>query len=153
MIFPAIIFLWVVLLAVAIRFRSVPAAIFIVCAVAHQVLCGSIDGPKYYVTAAIFDSLAVVLLWGCVAKDRRNKIARRLQIISIISMILNFVGLLMYEGGFWMQPYNAAFLVLYSSAIAVVMGGGPGVEGLGTGSFKFRPGLRRSTDCLSEKQI
>jgi hypothetical protein len=149
MIFQTTVFLWFILVAAAIRYRSVPAAIFIACALLHQVLCGGIDGPRYYVTAAAFDAFAVVLLarYCCV-------VSRRLAFIAVISSVVNFFGLIVFTNPYFetMVPYRLAAMVLYCAAIAVVMGGASSVEGLATRRPEFRFNFRNRRQRLSEKQ-
>lgn len=137
--------LWSILIAAALRSQRISAAIFVLCGAAHQCLYGPGSGAGYYVAAAAFDALAVVLLMPRVARCRA---AARLQTLSMFSIVGNIAGWRWYEGYHDMAPYDTAFLVLYAAAILIMIGG----RGVG-GDAEFHFNYRRSSHRVWEKSV
>lgn len=94
--------------------RRKSAYIFIVPTVIHSLVSGSFDDQWYYLSAALTDSFAIILLSCLVAVD---KLTVRLMIFSALSMCLNLIGLVMYEMYLPSTIYDALFIALYAGVI------------------------------------
>lgn len=120
--------------------RRKAALIFIVPTVIHSLASGSLSDRWYYLSAALTDSFAIILLSCLVAVD---KLTVRLMIFSALSMCLNLVGLIMYE---MYQPatiYDALFIALYAGVIIALADQEGSNVGMGR-TDKLRPGRLRN---------
>lgn len=119
--------------------RASAAIVFTSAAVVHEMLLSSLDGFSYYGSAALFD-LIVILILTIIPVTR---LSIRLQVISFVSAILNFIGWVMWT--LYLPPdwYNAAFIVLYgvSAFVLSISGGG---DDVGNRTLdRRRSGIRR----------
>ena len=114
--------LLLVLLAVALfqkeRARFFVCMTFACFTLIHDVIFRDVDGLLYYVSAASFDLLIISLISlerGC------KKLVTRLQILSLSSIALNFIGWMMWVS--YMSPkfYNAAYIVFYFVTVVCML--------------------------------
>ncbi|MCK5018039.1 MAG: hypothetical protein KAS32_13365 [Candidatus Peribacteraceae bacterium] len=90
--------------------------IFATVALMHDLYLSSLDGLFYYGSAAVFDFVVIILL----SKLKPIMLVCDIQLISLISMILNAIGWAMWM--FYLSPalYNGAFIGLYLCACFVI---------------------------------
>ncbi|MCK5641087.1 MAG: hypothetical protein KAJ19_09830 [Gammaproteobacteria bacterium] len=114
--------IYVVLLAAAV-FRPSPAgAVFVSCATVHALASPLFHDQGYYLSAAFVDLTVIGFLASLDTLDRK---ILQLQILSAVSMVCNFGGWALWLA--YMPPtyYDAAFVALYLTAIAVIIQNGP----------------------------
>lgn len=99
--------------------RFYAAFVFAGLTVLHDPLFGDLDGLAYYGSAALTDLLILTLLAGVYPVP---KMVISLQFMSIVSVILNGIGYVMWFN--WMVPtvYNSLFIVFYVCSILVMLG-------------------------------
>lgn len=105
-------------LVAALLYRPTKASfIFVATATFFQYACGNLDGQYYFTLGAACDLIVAAMLF-------REKITRRvlnLILLSLISIILNLSGNLMW---WFYQPlgwYSQSFQYLYLIAFAVIL--------------------------------
>lgn len=97
--------------------RRVTAFLFAAPTIALTLVSGHFNDHMYYISAALTDSLIIILLaWFITA----SKLAVQLMVISLISMCLNLVGLMIYKMHQSPTIYNALFMVLYTGVVFVL---------------------------------
>lgn len=102
------------------RNRALLCALFCYSAILHDVLFGAADGEMYYLSAAAFDFVVVMVLHRLFD----SKLSVTIQKISLLSMLLNFGGYILWYN--YMEPmmYDYLFLALYAYAIFIFIGRG-----------------------------
>ena len=109
--------------------RTLAACIFGGATIFYGSVSGGLAGAEYYVGAAMVDLAIIVLLSGIYPAPR---LVERLQAVCVASILLNFVGWMLWF--FYVSPsaYDSAFIGLYIYAVYAllkkdrddVMGGG-----------------------------
>ena len=86
----------------------------------HGAIGRYVDAPLYYYSAMVF-SVSMLGVFCCLMKPMR--LTDNLVDISIISLIINFYGLMIYEAGFLHDTYNIFYAALYLIAILSLLRG------------------------------
>lgn len=101
--------------------RAIAAMVFASLSVVHDIAFSDLNGLAYYGSAALFDLIVILIL----NFTPLTKLSIRLQLISSVSISLNFIGWIMWTLYLPPDAYNAAFIVLYLvSALALIIGSG-----------------------------
>ena len=94
--------------------QKIPARRFVACVIAatealHYGLFNDLDGLMYYGSAALFDLLAIILIANLAIP---SVLAKQVLYISVISIIFNYFGWVLWLT--YMPPtlYNGSFIVL-----------------------------------------
>jgi len=94
--------------------QKIPARRFVACVIAatealHYGLFNDLDGLMYYGSAALFDLLAIILIANLAIP---TVLAKQMLYISVISIIFNYFGWVLWLT--YMPPtlYNGSFIVL-----------------------------------------
>lgn len=119
--------------------RAIAALVFASFSVVHDIAFSDLDGLAYYGSAALFDLIVILILNFTPV----TKLSIRLQLISAVSISLNFIGWIMWTLYLPPDAYNAAFIVLYSvGAFTLIIGSGG--DDMGDHALDRRwPGFRR----------
>ncbi len=104
--------------------RRIVAAIFASTILAHDWMFHSLfnDLFWYYVSAGAFDLVVIMTISNMRCVPR---LGLDIQIVSIVSMTYNFIGLILYIAGHGSIVYYSFYAVLYSWAIFVLLRGEP----------------------------
>lgn len=84
----------------------------------HELFFSAYDGTKYYLSAALFDMAAIILL------SRLNplpKIALDLQIVSFVSILTNTMGWVVWFRYYPPVIYDLAYVVIYSWVLLLLI--------------------------------
>jgi len=110
--------------------RLFSAVIFSFFTILHPLIFINQIGFVYYSSAALFNLLVIISLSKLVEK---SDTALQLQIISLASIIINGAGFLMYSLRLSPAVYNYLFLVVYLSAVFVLLRKDREADGRGLG--------------------
>lgn len=142
--------LLLLLLAVALfqkeRARAFVCVTFACFTLIHDVIFRDVDGLAYYASAGAFDLLIIYLISlerGC------KELVTRLQVLCLLSIVLNFIGWAMWVSYLSPKFYTSAYFVFYSVAIICMLQRGGaydlGYYRMGCGNFS----IRRNSDTCS----
>lgn len=98
--------------------RMYAAALFVISAVAFDAYSVPLTGIEYYGSAAAVDLLVMILLMGV---NPLTRTILTLQAVALLSIFLNIFGWVMWKMYQPPELYNAAFLVLYTVALIVLL--------------------------------
>ena len=91
--------------------------LFVMVATLFQELCGNLDGSIYFFLAAFCDFIVA----GILCRFGTSRKSLDMMLISIVSMLINLIGWLLW---FFYQPldvYVAMFTMLYCAAILTIL--------------------------------
>lgn len=109
--------------------RRFPAAlVFAASLLIHDVFLSKLDGLFYYGSAALFD--LIVITWLANLRQT-SRLTVNLLRLSLVSIVLNFSGWIMWIMYQLPALYNLSYIVLYLCAIIALIK----KEGLGDGSY------------------
>jgi len=108
--------------------QKIPARRFVACVIAatealHYGFFNDLDGLMYYGSAALFDLLAIILIVNLATP---TVLAKQMLYISIVSIVLNYIGWTLWLT--YMPPtlYNWSFVVLNLFTIICLIKREPG---------------------------
>jgi len=111
--------------------QKIPARRFVACVIAateavHYGFFNELDGLMYYGSAALFDLLAIILIVNLAIP---TVLAKQILYISIVSIVLNYIGWTLWLT--YMPPtvYNWSFVVLNLFTIICLIKREPGHGG------------------------
>lgn len=108
--------------------RFTAALIFAASLLIHDVFLSELGGLLYYGSAAFFDLLVITWLANLKQTSRLTVSILR---ISLVSIVLNFTGWLMWISYLKPSLYNLSYIILYTCAIIALIK----KEGLEDGSY------------------
>jgi len=100
--------------------RKYAGMVFAVLAAIHHALMFNVDGWLYYFTAAIADAMVIMLT---IRLRPISKVIETVHTICYISILMNFIGWVMFMSYLPHHAYNASFLLIYGWAIINLMRG------------------------------
>jgi hypothetical protein len=86
--------------------------IFVLLTMSHDCFYGDYDGFGYFSTAAWFDVLIIISLTPI-----KTKFSFDLQLLSVLSIFMNFCGWLLWQGYYEPTAYMSSYVVFYIYAI------------------------------------
>ena len=98
--------------------RAIPAILYAFMTAMHYVCMDRIEGPVYYVAAAIIDFTCLSLAYWVSTKAT---LSYQIMMICFVSIIINTMGWIMYMAYMRPDTYNMLSLALYLWAIAVLL--------------------------------
>ena len=98
--------------------RIFAGAYFVLITLTHDIFLSSLDGFSYYGSAATGGLLAAVLMTGI---NPIPKIVLKLQVVCILSAILNFMGWVLWYLYLPPDAYNIAFICLYLYTVIILL--------------------------------
>lgn len=109
------------LFIVALLTRHAYAMLFVGMTLCHDAFFGEADGLTYYVTAGIADYVTILLINS----------ATFIQLVALSSLILNFIGFLLWFS--YLEPtiYNECFILLYIVTIVLTIKNKDNRDGVG----------------------
>ena len=94
------------------------AIVFCAGLILHDSFLGGLDGYLYFVSAAFVDLLIIVILGLTLSA---NVLAFKLQVLSLLSIVTNSIGWLLWLNYSQSYLYAYIFAALYLSAIIIIM--------------------------------
>ncbi len=122
------------IMALVIRPR-LDAFTFVFVSVMHLVVSERFSDPYYYLSAALFD-LFVISFFA--SMDMVTAKTLQLQTLSVISLIVNFIGWIMWTMYIDPMIYNATFSALYLTALIIILQKDDGANGIGNNRLYAR---------------
>lgn len=98
--------------------RLFAAIIFVGATILHEVAAVNFDGLIYYGSAALLDLVIMILISGIVPTPR---MVIKLNLICLVSIIINMVGWVVWLNYLPPTAYNIAFMALYAWTLAVLL--------------------------------
>lgn len=95
----------------------------------HDLIFGGINHSMYYISASLFDALIILMILLYFAGQ---SISIGLLYVCVASIIINFVGSVLWLTGFSPIIYNNLFIIIYCVAIMVLIR-----EGVDGGNIAF----------------
>jgi hypothetical protein len=114
--------LWIAILIAAMARRSLAAIVYIAATIAHDKIFNVGQGIHYYGSSGI---LHVIIASILIPLHPRSRVARHLQIMCIVGICLDYIGLVSHILEISDSFYGNAYYLVYATAIAIVMRGEP----------------------------
>ena len=97
---------------------------------AHEILFSHLNNAYYFLSAGMLDTIVILLILRF-----KSNLSIPLSVVSLMSIIVNFIGLYLWWNFYEPIAYNSLILGIYCMSIYILVGGKYGPIGVYRGAF------------------